>query len=238
MGGAESLEISCRPAPDPAGIVLFAVGGGGDPLRHAPLLDALAARSLTVVALHSPRLAGPRATGEELIPRAQGLRAALAAVGRPELPVTGIGHSIGAATLLALAGARMWPDARGPLPIEREPRLARLVMMAPPTAFFRAPGALREVSLPLLVLAASEDTVTPPAESEFLHRALAGQAPVDLHIVQGAGHFTFMHAMPPDVADTQFDRAAFLDRLANVLADFALTGAVPAAGSFGVQGEG
>jgi alpha-beta hydrolase superfamily lysophospholipase len=219
--GAETFEVEVLPAADPEGIVLFGVGGGGDPRRHAPLLDNLARAGLTVVAPHFARLAGPRATSEEVILRARRLRAALATVERPDLSVVGIGHSIGAATLLGLAGARMWRDASGPLPIGPEPRLVRLALLAPPTGFFGAPGALAAVGVPLLVIAGSDDTVTPPAESEFLHRALAGQVAVELHVAQGAGHFSFMDVPPPDTVEPLADREGFLDRLAETLAEFA-----------------
>jgi alpha-beta hydrolase superfamily lysophospholipase len=225
--GADTFDFSCVHASDPAGIVLFAVGGGGDPLRHAPLLDLLASRGLTVVAPHFARLLGPRATSEELIPRARRLRAALAAVDRADLPVIGIGHSIGAATLLGLAGGRMWLDASGPLPIEREPRLERLALLAPPTGFFMAPGALGEVGIPLLVVAGSEDTITPPAQAEFVRRELAGRVPVELQIAQGAGHFSFMHVPPPHTAEPLGDRDGFLAQLVETLAAFALEGATP-----------
>jgi len=225
--GAETFEVTWRHARDPVGIVLFAVGGGGDPLRHAPLLDDLASRGLTVVAPHCARLAGPRATWVELVPRARRLCAALAAAGRPDLPVTGIGHSIGGATLLGLAGARIWLDAGGPLPIGREPRLARLALLAPPSGMFGAPGALSQVEIPVLIIAASEDTVTPPAQAEFLQRGLAARVPVELHVAQGAGHFSFMHQPPPDTVEPLADRDAFLAEVGERLAAFALGGASP-----------
>jgi len=220
--GAESFALTCLPAPDPAGLVLFAVGGGGDPARHQPLLDHLLRRSLTVVAPHFERLVAPRATSDEVLLRARRLRLALATAERADLPVTGIGHSIGASTLLGLAGARMWLDAAGPLPIEREVRLARLALLAPATGFFRAPGALGLIDVPVLAIAASDDDVTPPAQTEFLRSELAGQVPVEMRIVQGAGHFSFMDQPPPDVNDPLPQRQAFLESLANDLSEFAL----------------
>ena len=154
--------------------------------------------------------------------RARRLRLALAAGQRPDLPVCGIGHSIGAATLLGLAGGQMWLDAGGPLPIDCEPALARLALLAPPTGFFGAPGALAAVDVPVLAIAASLDTVTPPAQAEFLRDALAGRTTFALRIISGAGHFSFMHRPPPNVSDPLAERNRFLDMLANDLADFAL----------------
>ena len=218
--GAENFAVTCMPAADPTGIVLFAVGGGGDPARHQPLLEYLSGQGLTVVAPHFERLAAPRATSDELLLRARRLRLALAVAERPYLPVTGIGHSIGASTLLGLAGGRMWLDASGPLPIERESRLARLAVLAPATGFFRAPGALGQIDIPLLAIAASEDDVTPPAQTEFLRSELAGPMPVEMRIVQGAGHFSFMDQPPPDVIDPLPEREVFLAQLAIDLAGF------------------
>lgn len=220
--GAESFALTCLPAPDPAGLVLFAVGGGGDPARHQPLLDHLLRRSLTVVAPHFERLVAPRATSDEVLLRARRLRLALAAAERPDLRVTGIGHSIGASTLLGLAGGRMWPDPRGPLPIEHELRLERLALLAPAAGFFMAPGALGQINVPVLAIAASEDAVTPPTETEFLCGELAGRMPIEMRIVQGAGHFSFMDQPPPDVDDPLPEREEFLERLAGELAAFAL----------------
>ena len=219
--GAKSFAVTCLPAADPAGLVLFAVGGGGDPARHQPLLNHLFRQGLTVVAPHFERLAAPRATADEVLLRARRLRLALAAAERPDLPVTGIGHSIGASTLLGLAGARMWLDAGGPLPIERESRLARLALLAPATGFFRAPEALGQINVSVLAIAASEDAVTPPAETEFLHGALAGRVPIEIRVVQGAGHFSFMDQPPPHVDEPLPEREKFLERLAGELAAFA-----------------
>ena len=219
---AGSFAVTCLPAPDPAALVLFAVGGGGDPARHGPLLDHLSRRGLTVVAPHFERLAALRATSDEVLLRARRLSLALAAAERPDLPVTGIGHSIGASTLLGLAGGRLWLDAGGPLPIERELRLTRLALLAPATVCFRAPGALGEIDVPVLAIGASEDDVTPPAQTEFLHNELAGQVPVETRVIQGAGHFSFMNQPPPHVNDPLPDRDAFLELLADDLAGFAL----------------
>ena len=44
-------------------VVLFAVGGGGDPERHRPLLDAVADRGARVIAPRFERLLPQAATG-------------------------------------------------------------------------------------------------------------------------------------------------------------------------------
>ena len=57
--GPEAFDVSLLEAPAPARVVLFAVGGGGDPGRHLPLLEALVARGCTVVAPHFERFTSP-----------------------------------------------------------------------------------------------------------------------------------------------------------------------------------
>jgi hypothetical protein len=45
--------------------------------------------------------------------------------------------------------------------------------------------------------------------------------PVDLRVVPGAGHFSFMHTLPPGVSeDPAFDRDAFLARMVEETFEF------------------
>ncbi|ANZ38944.1 hypothetical protein BBK82_25620 [Lentzea guizhouensis] len=121
--------------------------------------------------------------------------------------MVGVGHSIGAWALLCLAGATPWGRDRQPIEVPREPRISRLVLYAPAAGWFAAPGALDGVVAPMLVYAGSADTVTPVAQVEVLRQAAA----VDLRVVPGAGHFSFMHTLPPGAAEEpDFDRSAFL----------------------------
>jgi hypothetical protein len=65
--GAESFIVSVHEAAENSPVVLFAVGAGGQPERHATLLDALAESSCTVVAPHFERLASPIPTEADLM---------------------------------------------------------------------------------------------------------------------------------------------------------------------------
>jgi len=114
--GDEAFAVTLLETAAPSRAVLFSVGGGGDPERHLPLLSALAARGCTVVAPHFARLASPIPTEAELALRARRLQLALDAAA-PDLPAVGVGHSIGASTLLALAGAEMWTLSGRRVPI-------------------------------------------------------------------------------------------------------------------------
>jgi predicted dienelactone hydrolase len=116
--------------------------------------------------------------------------------------------------LLALAGGQAWTRDGTRLDIAPEPRLQRLVLMAPAMGFFRAPGALEAVRLPIQVWAASNDVITPPAQAEFLRQALADRVAVDLHVVEDADHFSFVNVRPPLTTESLPNREAFLAELA------------------------
>lgn len=48
------------------------------------------------------------------------------------VPIVGVGHSIGATLLLALAGGQMWLGPGELLPIRKEDRIRKLVLFAAP----------------------------------------------------------------------------------------------------------
>jgi len=219
MDDATPFDVMRLDADEPSRVVLFAVGAGGNPERHLPLLQALADRGCTVVAPYFERLSSPIPTEIQLLLRAGRLRFALDSVARRELPVVGIGHSVGAAMLLALAGARGQTLARQRLAIERDPRLARLAVFAPATGFFKAPGALDEVSATILAWAGTNDTITPPGQVELLKQARSAR--VEVRIVEGAGHFSFMNVPPPQTSEPLADRDAFLASLSSDVCRFA-----------------
>ena len=207
------FDVTVVEADAPSREVLFAVGGGGNPERHLPLLRALAASGCTVVAPHFDRLTSPAPTDAHLLLRARRLRLALDAVARPGLPAAGVGHSIGTTLLLALAGGEVWMRPGHRLSIAPDVRLQRLALLAPATDFFQAPGALDAVRTPLLVWAGTKDVITPPSQAELLERALGPRVPVTLRLIEGAGHFSFMAVPPPGTAEPLADRDAFLAAL-------------------------
>jgi alpha-beta hydrolase superfamily lysophospholipase len=219
-GEAASFDVTMFEVERPSRVVLFAVGGGGNPERHGPLLAALAERGCSVVAPHFERLVSPIPTEDDLRLRACRLKRALDAVARPGVPTVGVGHSIGAAVLLALAGGQVWMGPGRRLLITRDDRIERLALMAPATGFFQAPGALDAVRVPILAWAGTKDAITPPAQAELLRDVLAPRVSVDLRVVEGAGHFSFMNAPPPQTIEPLPDRDAFLAHLAAELDEF------------------
>lgn len=207
--GAESFKVSVHEAATNSPVVLFAVGAGGQPKRHATLLDALA-ESCTVVAPHFERLASPAPREEELTLRARRLSLALDAFVQPTANAMGVGHSIGAATLVALAGAQMWLGPGRRVNIAQDRRLTRLALLAPPTGFFQAPGALDAMRVPILAWVGSADNITPPAQTEWLAHAMRDLHTVDVRVTDGAGHFSFIDIPPPQTTDPLPNKQAFL----------------------------
>jgi len=218
--GPESFDVTVLGPDESSTVVLFGVGAGGNPERHLPLMESLAARGFTVIAPHFSRIVPPHVADADLLLRGRRLKLALDAVAPNARRVAGVGHSIGATTLLPLAGAHMWTQSRHRLEFELIPTLSRLVMMTPPTLFFQPPGALDAVRTPILLLAGGKDDVTPPAQQEFLKTAIGSRAAVLLRVEETAGHFSFMNVLPPGVTDAMPDREAFLVRLASEICSF------------------
>jgi pimeloyl-ACP methyl ester carboxylesterase len=122
--------------------------------------------------------------------------------------------------LLALAGAQAWTRARQCIAITPDKRFDRLVLLAPATDFFRVPGALKGVRLPIIAWAGTKDEITPPAQAEFLNDVIDAPTQVEVHVVEGAGHFTFMNNPPPQTTDPLPNRDAFLADLAATMCRF------------------
>lgn len=207
---AGPFEVSVYGATTASPVVLFAVGSGGQPERHTSLLGSLANAGFTVVAPHFERLTSPSPSETDLVLRARRLSLTLDAFVRSGTTAVGVGHSIGASILIALAGGKMWLGPDRPVNIEPDSRLARLALLAPPTGFFQAPGALDTVSVPILAWVGSEDSITPPAQTEWLAHALGDRQTVDVRITDGAGHFSFMDQPPPNTTEPLPNKQEFL----------------------------
>ncbi|TNC29644.1 alpha/beta hydrolase [Amycolatopsis alkalitolerans] len=209
------MDVTLIEAESPRGIVLFGPGAGGAPDRYRHVLEAAAADGYTVAAPIHERFDGRTVTDDQMLERADGLQTALAAVDRPDLPVVAAGHSAGAWAALCLAGALPCGRDRQPLEVPAEPRVSRLVLLAPTVGWFQGSGALDRVTVPTTVFVGSSDVVTPPSSAELL-RAVRGS--VEIRSYDGVGHLDFMCDLPPGVQPTAgLDHNAFLDRLA---ADF------------------
>jgi alpha-beta hydrolase superfamily lysophospholipase len=148
------------------------------------------------------------------------MRLALDSVAQPGVPVAGVGHSIGATILLGLVGGQLWMRAGQCISIPPEARMDRLVLLAPATDFFQGPGSLDAVRTPILAWAGSSDVLTPPERVKLLEQVLGTRVPVEVRVVEGAGHFSFMDVPPPQTTEPLPDRNAFLAELHSEVCHF------------------
>jgi predicted dienelactone hydrolase len=238
--GPYELEVAHRaePAGERLPVVVVSHGGGATPwpLR---LLAAHLARAGWCAALveHPGDRRGDDALAnkpENLANRPRHVRRALDALHADPLlgprltaGATIVGHSMGGYTALAVAGGRpialpnQTPDGVAhPVAVEPDPRVRAVALLAPAVPWFMAPGALDAVRVPLLVRTAEHDTLTPPFFIEQILAGLPAGTHVDLAVVPGAGHFSFLAPMPPAFAHAPpaqdppgFDRVAYQPRL-------------------------
>ena len=222
LDGLGSFDVTVLEAEQPTCVSLFAVGRGGNPLRHLPFLQSLAKQGCMIVAPHFEMLASAVPTKAETDRRLQRLRASAHEVAPQRLPIMGIGHSIGTGILLLLAGGEGETRAGERLVVESKLTFSRLALLAPTADFFRRPGALSAVDVPIRIWAGGRDCITPPDQALFLKEALQTQSPVDISIDEQAGHFTYMDELPPQLSEPHPDRRTFLATLADEVREFVM----------------
>jgi pimeloyl-ACP methyl ester carboxylesterase len=147
--------------------------------------------------------------------RAVGLAESLRETSRQDLPVIAAGHSAGGWAALCLAGAQPWGRNRQPNTLPVEPRVTKVVALAPTVGWFQAQGALDNLRVPVVVLTGGADVVTPPATADILR---AAPAKINVQTYEGVGHLDFLSTRPPAVTPTPgLDHESFIKSLA---ADF------------------
>jgi predicted dienelactone hydrolase len=109
------------------------------------------------------------------------------------------------------------------LEVEHDPRLRAVVLFAPATAWFRKPGALAEVSAPVLMLLGEKDTdANPGFHGAIVINGLPPATPLRYRTVPNANHFAFQSVFPeamrrpgfrPAMDEEGFDRPLFLQAL-------------------------
>ncbi len=218
--GTGIFTVTVLEAKQPTYVGLFAVGRGGNPLRHLSLLRSVVSYGCTMVAPHFAMLTSSVPTKQELDTRIRRLGLALDGYARVDQPIIGISHSIGAVALLALAGGEARTRSGHRVVSGSKWKFERLALFAPPADFFRHPGALKSVEVRMHIRVGGKDTVTPPTQAVALSELLAKQTQVELYLDEDAGHFTYMDELPPHVVDPQPDRNAFLSTLAVDIAQF------------------
>ena len=140
-----------------------------------------------------------------------------------------VGHSLGGYTALAVAGGlpmaneRETPDGLAhPVPVTPDARVRALVLLAPATPWFMAPGALAHVRVPMLMLSGERDEHAPPWHAELVRGGVPDVSRIEYHVVPNAGHYSFLAPFPehmvsaafaPSQDPPGFDRARFHEEL-------------------------
>lgn len=140
-----------------------------------------------------------------------------------------VGHSLGGYTALALAGGvpasfpNEWPDrVVQPMTVTPDARVRALVLLAPATPWFKDPGALSQVRVPVLMFTGEKDGDAPAWFGEIVARGLPGPGQLTHVVVPNAGHYSFLAPFPPAMVSPSFrpsqdppgfDRAAFHEQL-------------------------
>lgn len=249
--GPYALELARDAAVAGAGLPVVAISHGqtGTPWSHRGLAAHLARAGFAVVLVEHPgdtrRDPGLAGTAANLANRPRHVRLALdavfadAAVGPSLAPgkAAVIGHSIGGYTALACAGGRPMalPNQAAdgvarPVPVEPDPRIAAVALLAPALPWLMAPGALTDVHARVYARAGALDELAPPYVIERIVRGLPASAPLDYQVVPGCGHFGFQSPFPPALAQQPgfapahdppgFDRVAYQAELATELTAF------------------
>jgi hypothetical protein len=72
----------------------------------------------------------------------------------------------------------------------------------------------------VLAWVGSADSITPPAQTEWLACAMHDWNVVDVRVTEGAGHFSFMDVPPPQTTEPHPNKQAFLRDYSNEICKF------------------
>ncbi|WP_144803198.1 hypothetical protein [Curtobacterium sp. BH-2-1-1] len=163
------------------------------------LIDAAVGAGYVVAAPAHERFDGKSVTDAQMRERVIGIADALRAIDRDDLPVVAAGHSAGGWAALCLAGAQPRGQNGQRISVPVESRVAKVIAMAPPLGWFRAPHALDRLTAPVTVMSGDADVVTPPETVDVLG---AAAAQLTHRTYKGVGHLDFLSALPPGVSPT------------------------------------
>ncbi|RII34277.1 alpha/beta fold hydrolase [Clostridium chromiireducens] len=113
-----------------------------------------------------------------------------------------IGHSMGGYTALALAGGV--PRTREGKIIKTSPdqRVKAVVLLAPGAGWFL--NGLDNVTIPILMLTAEHDPITPAWNAEFVLQSISDKSLVTFRQIENAGHFSFLSPFPESMKSAKF----------------------------------
>lgn len=146
-------------------------------------------------------LPDPVPTRAELLDRLDRLSIAVDLLAQKHAPLFGIGHSIGAAILLVLAGATAYTIKREAITQKLSCQFTQLALLAPAIDFFRGPNALDAMTTPLTVIGGTQDRIISPDAIQLFANLCPPKLDVAVQMVAGAHHFSFMDQMPPHIED-------------------------------------
>jgi predicted dienelactone hydrolase len=197
-------------------LVVISHGGGGSHLLYRTISTHLAKNGYVVAMPEHPgnnrnnNELGD--THENLLNRPRHVRMAIDSVSldsqfsarvEPD-NVAIIGHSMGGYTALAAAGGVPWSKAGKRVDVIADPRIGALVLLAPATAFFVPPDSLRNVTVPILMLVAEHDSITPRWHADVVLERVPDRTKVTCRVIENAGHFSFLSPFPPPMRNANF----------------------------------
>ena len=113
-----------------------------------------------------------------------------------------IGHSMGGYTALALAGGLPRTREGQQVEVLSDKRLKAIVLLAPAAGWFM--NSLENVTIPILMLVAQHDLITPGWNSEIVQNCVPDKSQVTFRIVENAGHFSFLSPFPAAMKNQNF----------------------------------
>ena len=197
-------------------LVVVSHGNGGSHLVYRTIVTHLAKNGYVVAMLEHPGNSrndnSLEGTYENLVRRPRHVRFTIDAVsldtklGAHVQPdnVAVMGHSMGGYAALAVAGGIPWSKNGERVDVVPDPRVRALVLMAPGTAFYFPEDSLRDVTVPILLLTAEHDPVTPRWQAELLLDRVSDRSQVTWRAVENAGHFSFLSPFPPHMRNPGF----------------------------------
>jgi len=143
-----------------------------------------------------------------------------------------IGHSVGGYTALALAGGIPHTQAlvelcqkpvsadepywfsllrkngitSQPIAVTADERVRAIVLLAPDVSLFMSEGALRNVRVPILLLAAEKD-YKPLETIEVVINGIPDRSQLTHKVVENAGHYSFLSPFPESIKNRVGDAA-------------------------------
>jgi len=113
-----------------------------------------------------------------------------------------IGHSMGGYTALALAGGIPRTIEGKKIETICDNRIKAIVLLAPAAGWFM--NGLNDVRIPILMLTAEHDTITPDWNTKTVLKSVKDKYLVTFRQIENASHFSFLSPFPESMRNPQF----------------------------------